>query len=372
MNWLLAAHDSLNSGVTRHNWTNELGEPNEVGAIRHLSCPVILEWPKGGFTMVSPFLRVPAAGAALMTIVVAAGCASTAGAAAPGGLEKTDLTVAAVPALDSAGVYIAQQRGLFAAEGLHVKIVPAISSATVITNQLAGKYDVTSGAYPSYILANAKQHAKLEILEAGSNMGPLTQEVMVPAGSPIQSVAQLKGKKIGVNALDNIGTLLVSSMLSDNGMSPSDVHFVAIPFPLMAAALKAGTVDAAWLPEPFITGAEESIGATAIADADQGAAQSLPVAGYIVTQAWARENPNTAAAFQRAIVQAQGIANTDLGAIQQGMVAYGGVSQATAGIAAAPTFPLKTDPNLIQRVANLMQQFGMLEVEFNVSQMIGR
>ncbi len=52
-------------------------------------------------------------------------------------------------------------------------------------------------------------------------MQPRTQEVLVPAGSPIRSVAQLKGKSIGVNVLDNIGTLLLSSVLAGNGMTRS-------------------------------------------------------------------------------------------------------------------------------------------------------
>ncbi len=63
--------------------------------------------------------------------------------------------MAAVPAVNSAGLYIAQQRGLFAAEGLHVSILPATSGKTTINSQLAGQFDVTSGNYVSYILANA-------------------------------------------------------------------------------------------------------------------------------------------------------------------------------------------------------------------------
>jgi NitT/TauT family transport system substrate-binding protein len=311
-------------------------------------------------------------GALAAAALLVAACSSGGGSAAPTGLEKTNLTVAAVPALDSAGLYIAQQRGLFAAEGLHVTIVPAISSATVIADQLAGKYDVTSGAYVAYMIADAQNHADLRILAPGSDMAPLTQEVLVPPGSPIQNVGELKNKTIGVNALNNIGTLLVSSLLSDNGVSPSDVHFVAIPFPEMANALKTHQVDAAWLPEPFITGAEESIGATTLADVDQGATQSLPIAGYIVTQSWLDKYPKTAAAFRRAILEAQSIANTNLAAVQDGMVAYGGVSRTTAQIAAAPTFPLATNQPLLQRIASLMEQFGMTQQIFNAGQMIHR
>jgi NitT/TauT family transport system substrate-binding protein len=316
--------------------------------------------------------RIPAVTAAVLGVLLAAGCGSGggSGSAAPTGVEKPDLTVAAVPALDSAAMYIAELRGLFTAEGLHVKVVPAISSATVIAGQLAGKYDVTVGAFPSYILADATQNAKLHVLAAASIMAPLTQEVMVPAGSPIQTVAGLRGKRIGVNALNNIGTLLVSALLADNSVPASSVHFVVIPFPLMAAALKAHKVDAAWLPEPFITGAEESIGAQVLADVDQGAAQNLPVAGVIITQAWARKYPKTAAAFRRAILQAQAIASIDLAAVQQAMAAYGGLSRQTAQIAAAPQFPVQTNQASIQRIADLMEQFGLLQLHYDVTPMI--
>ncbi len=307
--------------------------------------------------------------AAVLAGALGTGCSAAAGPAA-GQLEKPDLVVAAVPALDSAGVYIAQQRGLFTAQGLHVKIVPAISSSDVIKAQLAGQYDISSGAYPSYIAANAMEHANLRVLAAGSDMAPTCQEIMVTAGSKINKVRDLEGKTIGVNALNNIGTLLIDSLLTDNAVPPSDVTFKVIPFPLMAHALTTHQVDAAWLPEPFITEAEESIGAQPLADANQGAAESLPIAGYVVTQTWLNKYPKTAAAFRRAIEQAQAIANTNAGAVQSAMAAYGGVSKMIAATATAPSFPLDDNAALLQRVASLMLQFNMLPQAYNVNQMI--
>jgi NitT/TauT family transport system substrate-binding protein len=318
--------------------------------------------------VIRPFARMFAAGALAVAALLAAACSS--GPGAPAGVEKPDLTVAAVPSLDSAGLYIAQQRGLFAAEGLHVTIVPAISSSTVIASQLAGKYDITLGAYPGYILADALHSADLRVLAAASDMAPLFLQVMVPSRSPIRNVADLRGKRIGVNALNNIGTLLVTSLLSNNGIPPSQVTFVPVPFPQMTAALKAHLVDAAWLVEPFITEAEESSGATTLADVDQGATQGLPITGYVATQSWLGKYPKTAAAFRRALLGAQEIANTDLGAIQSGMAAYAGVPRATAQVAALPAYPLQMNAKLLQRVSDLMEQFGMTTQDFNVSQMI--
>ena len=163
--------------------------------------------------------------------LLAVGCSGGGGSsAAPGGLEKTNLKVAAVPAVDSAGLYIAQQRGLFAAEGLHVTIVAAISGKTTINSQLAGNFDVTSGNYVSYILANAdpqaaglKKAADFRVLAPGSIMEANNQDIMVPPGSHIQSVSQLRGKTVAVNVTDNIGQLLVSSVLSDNAVPVNSV-----------------------------------------------------------------------------------------------------------------------------------------------------
>ena len=62
---------------------------------------------------------------AIAVTMLAAGCSGGSGGGAPQVKpEKTNIVVNAFPAIDSAGLYIAQDQGLFAAEGLHVKIVP--------------------------------------------------------------------------------------------------------------------------------------------------------------------------------------------------------------------------------------------------------
>jgi NitT/TauT family transport system substrate-binding protein len=315
-------------------------------------------------------VRLSVTGVAVAAALISTGCSGGGGSASSGPLEKTHIVVAAVPALDSAGVYIAQQEGLFAAQGLHVKIVSAITSADVIKAQLAGQYDVTSGAYPSYILANIQQHANMRVIAPGSDMAAGNQEVMVTDDSPIQSMPALKDKVIGVNALDNIGTLLINSLLSDYAIPQGDVHFKAIPFPLMGKAMQSGEINAAWLPEPYVAETEEAIGAQPIADADQGSAQGLPISGYIATQTWLNKYPHTAAAFEHAIAAAQRIASTDPGEVQRAMAAYGGVTKMVAATAAQPSFPLTTSVSLLQRVADLMQQFGMTQQQYNVKQMI--
>ena len=265
-----------------------------------------------------------------LSALLAAGCSGGGGSSAgPGGLEKTNLRVAAVPAVDSAGLYIAQQRGLFAAEGLHVTILPAISGKTTINGQLAGQFDVTSGNYVSYILANAdpqaaglSKPADFRVLAPGSIMESTTRTSWSCPTRTSQTVSQLKNQKIAVNVTHNIGQLLVSSVLSDNAVPVNANDFVPVQFPQMVAALQQHKVAAAWMPDPFITEAEEQIGAVPLADSNQGTTENLPISGYMVTASWLKKYPNTAAAFRRALLKAQAIAATDPAAIQRGMEAF--------------------------------------------------
>lgn len=310
-------------------------------------------------------IRKPMTAAAALLALLAAGCSGAGGSLLGGAsspVEKHNLVVAAVPTNDSAGLYIAAERGFFRQQGLNVKIVPARSSGTVIASQLAGKYDVTLGNYVSYIRAAALNGARLKILAAGSVMGPNIQMIMVPKGSPITSVPQLKGKRVAVNVPDNIGSVLVDSVLTNNAIlpSPANVHYVAVPFPKMAAALQSHKVDAAWMPEPFVTEAEETTGAQPLADTDQGVTQNLPIAGYVATQAWVHKYPQTAAAFTRAVMEGQRVADTNAPAVEQATVKYADVPSATAAILASPSFPLRLDPAAIQRLADLMLQFNII------------
>ena len=221
-------------------------------------------------------------------LALAAGCSSGGGAANPPGAEKPDLNVAVVPALDSAGFFVALYGGLFKAQGLNVHFTPATSSETVIADQAKGIYDITGGNYVSYIQAQQQGEANLYIFAEGSVMEPGSQGIYAMPDSKVTDLAGLKGKTVAINAPKNILYLLAASVLAEHGLSPESVKFVSnVPFPLMSGELKSGAVSAALLPEPFASGAEMGDGAVPLVDLDQGATMSFPIAGYVVTKQWA-------------------------------------------------------------------------------------
>jgi NitT/TauT family transport system substrate-binding protein len=319
--------------------------------------------------------RTGAAGAAAALIgltVLTAGCTSA--SALPDrahGPEKPSIVVGAVPAIDTAGLYIAQQRGFFAAEGLRVKIVPIVSAETSISTQLAGGYDITLGNYVSYIQADAEQHAGLRIIAEASVMQPLNQEIMTLPSSRITTLAGLRGKRIGVNAPRNIGNVLIGSALLAQGLSLPQVKLVPVNFPDMTKALKDHQIDAAWLPEPFLSMAEEAIGAREILDLDEGTTAGFPIVGYAVTRAWEQRYPRTEAAFLTALEKGQELADTNRADVERAIESFLNVSGPTAAVMALPSYPLGVDRVRLQRVADAMLHFGLLKQPFSVGPMVG-
>jgi NitT/TauT family transport system substrate-binding protein len=151
-----------------------------------------------------------AACAAAAVAALAAGCSSGGGSAAAGSntmsaqsigpAEKTTLNVGVVPAMDSAGFFVALHEGLFAKEGLTINYTPAVSSDTVIGSQLQGQLDITGGNYVSYIQAAAEKHDPFEVIAEGSVMQQGSQVIFTMPKSDIKTLAGLKGHVLGVNA----------------------------------------------------------------------------------------------------------------------------------------------------------------------------
>jgi len=325
------------------------------------------------------------ASAAAVTML-AAGCSSGSGGGAPRlKLEKTDIVVNAFPAIDSAGLYIAQDQGLFAAQGLHVKIVPVPvntpppSTQDLVDGQEKGQFDITAGDYVTYIedqLGVGAPKADLRIIAESSFLQPNVLTLLVKGGSSISQVSQLKGQTVSVNAPNDIGTLLIDSLLISHGLTPKQVHFATnVPFPAVVQTLTAknSPVVASFAPEPFVSGGEAARGLEELADLDQGATQDFPIQGYAVTADWAKKYPNTLKAFTTALSQGQEIADTDRAAVENVIGKYLHIAKQSAAFISLPAFPLGVDAVRLQRVVNSMKRFALLpkNTDFQITSMIG-
>src|SRR6202021_1735657 len=83
--------------------------------------------------------------------------------------------------------------------------------------------------------------------------GNATNSFMVLKDSPIKTIADLKGKKIGINAFASAVDLALRVALKKNGIDPRrDVEIVEIAFPNIASAIREKRVDCGVLVIPFL------------------------------------------------------------------------------------------------------------------------
>jgi NitT/TauT family transport system substrate-binding protein len=101
---------------------------------------------------------------------------------------------------------------------------------------------------------------------------------------------------------------------------------------------------------------------------------NFPLEGYAVSQAWAQQNPRTVAAFDRALTEAQQIADTDRAAVEAAAEKSLGLTPETAAVINLPDFPLSVAPAQLQRVVDTMAEFGLLpakDIGFKITKMTG-
>lgn len=221
---------------------------------------------------------------AAVALITAAGC-SAASATGPDAPTGANIVVAAVPATGAAGLYIAEDRGLFRQAGLHVTISSAFSAADTVAALFHRKVDLTLGQWTTAIALEAAGK-QLRALASGNSGGPGLEEIVTGPGSPVTSLSQLKGRTIAVNVLNGLSQDMAESVLAPTGVTGGQVHWVIMPFQAMGAAVAAGHVAAAFMVEPYTSEAEEHYGLVAVADPDQGGTQNLPITGYFTTRTW--------------------------------------------------------------------------------------
>lgn len=181
---------------------------------------------------------------ALALALVATACGGSAEPAAPAeGAAPTPATVRMIswssPRADQANIFAATDLGYFAEEGITFEYIPGQGSGDALRQLMAGNGDIAF-AGPEGVFQAVDQGADVV---AVYNTYPQNAFVLATkAGSGVRTVADLRGKKIGVLSMASGGRYNTTTLLEANGLSESDVELVATgPAP---TAFLEGQVDA--------------------------------------------------------------------------------------------------------------------------------
>jgi len=227
-------------------------------------------------------------------------------------LEKPKLTIAVggKNLLYYLPLTIAESLGYFKAEGLDVTIADFAGGSRALQAVVGGSADVVSGAFEHTL----NMQAKGQKLRAFVLQGRAPQVVLGinPKTLPnFKSVADLKGKKIGVTAPGSSTNVMANFVLAKAGLKPSDVSIIGVGAASGAvAAMRAGQIDAISNLDPVITLLQRSgdlkiISDTRIvAEADRVFGGPMPAGCMYAPQSFIDKNPATTQAIANAIVRA--------------------------------------------------------------------
>lgn len=289
-----------------------------------------------------------------------------------GSIEKTKIKVGVLPVVDVAPFYLAVEQGYFKEEGLEVEPVVMGSGPAAISGILNGDLDIAFASYPAPLLAQSTKVADFKIVADALAAKPGHLVVVAPPNSSLKKPADAPGKRIAITARNSMTDLAPMSVLKTEGVAYDQVQWVEMPFPNMITAMQNGEVDGAVAVEPWVTIAEKQLGATPVFDGASGPTAEIPMSGFVAVSGngkFATTSPNTIAAFQRALGTAQAQA-TDRPKMEQMFVKYAKVDKETAQLVTISTYSTSLEANRIQRVANLMKEFGVIKGDLDVASMI--
>ena len=129
----------------------------------------------------------------------------------------------------------------------------------------AGAIDIAQTGEAPPIFAQAASDRLVYI--AHEPPAPHGEAILVPKDSPIQSLADLKGRKIGLNKGSNVHFLLVRA-LESAGVGYDQIETAFLPPADARAAFASGAIDAWAIWDPFQASAEQTLNARVLTDAE--------------------------------------------------------------------------------------------------------
>jgi NitT/TauT family transport system substrate-binding protein len=293
------------------------------------------------------------------------------------GSGNLTITVAAVPGVDDAPLYVARKDGLFRQHGLNVTISNYTSLQQEIQAVRSGHADIAAGDYADFFYQISHDHLALRLIADGYDAAPNVVEVLTLPNSGIKSPQDLVNKRVATPAAQaikktsnlpySIEMLATQAVLRTDSVGPTSIHWVGMAESDMINALKTGQVNAILTTEPYIFQAESKLGAIAVLDSCSGVTSGLPLLGYFSPVAFATGHSQAVRAFKSALAQAQA------GATMRGPVRAMLTSSMHMGNAALLTigqYPTFLSVGQVQRVADLMYDSGMIATSLNVQGLV--
>ncbi|MBX7267202.1 ABC transporter substrate-binding protein [Micromonospora sp. Llam7] len=318
--------------------------------------------------------KVIALGLVAITAIALTGCTdSDSSPSDPADGDQRQVRVAALPITETAALWGGIKAGIFARHGLAVEVLPAQGGAQAIPALINGDIDFAIGQPFGPFRADLQDLGVVLIGNYASSYadGDDINAVVASAESGITRPAELAGRRVAVNSLGAAGDVTIMAAVEKDGGDPTTIKFVEVAFPDVPAQLEAGNIDAAWVPEPFVTQLR-SRGDTFIVAPYQAVVPGLATLTTIATRERTESDPELIADFSTAMKEAlqwaQDPANeADL---RQSIKDNLELPEAVADSVKLPAFGWDLDRASLETLATLAGKYGVLDQQPNFDRLI--
>ena len=199
-----------------------------------------------------------------------------------------------------------QRNGLDKAEGVEIDVVPLASTEATAVGLQGSSVDVIATDW-LWVSRERSGGADFTFSPFTTALGA----VMVPPNSPIKTLADLKGKRLGVagGPLDKSWLLIVAYALrtANLDLRTETTQVFGAP-PLLAEKAKQGEVDAVLNFWPYAArleaqGFKQLMGVEDVVS-ELGAKGEVAMVGYVFSENWAKEHAEAVQGFLRAAAKA--------------------------------------------------------------------
>ena len=275
--------------------------------------------------------------------------------------ETYDVRVAALPIAETGALWAAIEEGIFADHGINIEIVPAQGGAQAIPALLSGDIDFAIGQPFGPFRADGQDLGIVIIGDYADSQasGKDVNGVVALESSGIQGPADLAGKRVSVNSLGAAGDVTIMQAVKDAGGDPSTIEFVEVAFPEVPAQLAAGTIDAAWAPDPFMSMVAGD-GGLIVMLPYQETNPGLTVLTNITTQDNLDNNAQMVAQYSAAMEEALEWANANEDKVRAAIATNLEIPEAAAAGITLPTFNWVVDVDQLDALSGMAVDFGVL------------
>ena len=229
-------------------------------------------------------------------------------AGATSALAQTKVRVGNVNTVSDVGIYIADRKGYFKAEGLDVEFVGFKTAAQMIAPLGAGQLDVGGGTVSAGLYNAVGRKIGIRIVADKGSSTPaynfsriMVRKDLVDSGR-YKTFADLKGMKVAVAAVGTGNAATLDAALRKAGLAFSDVSTIDLGFPDHLVAYRNKAIDAGVTNEPTATLAEREGVAVSVAGNDT-LFKSHQTAVLIYADDFALKHRDAATKFMRAYLR---------------------------------------------------------------------